>query len=41
LTYLHRPSHIALYDVERGVCEREIEVEPSGIGVVFGLLPVP
>jgi hypothetical protein len=38
---LHRPSHIALYDVERKQCEQEIEIEPHGIGIVFSLLPVP
>jgi hypothetical protein len=41
LTHVHRPSHLALYDLERGVCEREIEVEPEGIGVIFSLLPLP
>jgi hypothetical protein len=37
----HRPSHIALYDLERKTCEQEIELEPHGIGVIFSLLPVP
>ena len=37
----HRPSHVALYDLERKVCEKEIELEPHGIGVVFSLLPAP
>ena len=37
----HRPSHIALYNLERNTCEQEIEVEPHGIGVIFSLLPVP
>lgn len=32
-----RPSHIALYDLERGCCLEEIETEPHGIGVVFTL----
>jgi hypothetical protein len=36
-----RPSHIALYDLESKTCEREIDLEPYGIGVVFSLLPVP
>jgi hypothetical protein len=36
-----RPSHIALYDLERKTCEQEIELEPHGIGVIFSLLPVP
>ena len=40
-THRHRPSHIALYDLERKTCEQEIELEPHGIGVVFSLLPVP
>lgn len=34
-----RPSHIALYDLQSKKCEREIEIEPHGIGVVFSLLP--
>lgn len=40
-TRLHRPSHIALYDVENKRCEQEIEIEPHGIGVVFSLLFIP
>jgi hypothetical protein len=40
-THRPRPSHIALYDLERKTCEQEIELEPHGIGVVFSLLPVP
>ena len=36
-----KPSHIALYDLERKRCEQELELEPHGIGVVFSLLPVP
>ncbi|HUO14453.1 MAG TPA: hypothetical protein VMX38_05650 [Verrucomicrobiae bacterium] len=39
--HLHRPSHIALYDVESKKCEQEIEIEPHGIGVVFSLLSIP
>lgn len=35
----NKPSHVALYDLERKKCEQEIELEPLGIGVVFGLLP--
>jgi hypothetical protein len=35
----HKPSHIALYDLERKTCEKEIALEPHGIGVVFSLLP--
>ncbi len=37
----HKPSHVALYDLERKTCEQEIELEPHGIEVVFSLLPVP
>jgi hypothetical protein len=37
----HKPSHVALYDLERKTCEQEIELEPHGIGIVFSLLPVP
>ena len=40
-SHRHKPSHIALYDLERKTCEQEIELEPHGIGVVFSLLPVP
>ncbi len=40
-SYRHRPSHVALYDLERKTCEQEIELEPHGIGVVFSLLQVP
>jgi hypothetical protein len=36
-----KPSHVALYDLERKTCEQEIELEPHGIGVIFSLLPVP
>lgn len=37
----HKPSHLALYDLKLGKCEREIELEPHGIGVVFSLLALP
>jgi hypothetical protein len=37
----HKPSHLALYDLENRTCEQVIETEPHGIGVVFSLLPVP
>jgi hypothetical protein len=40
-TDLHKPSHLALYDLELGRCEQEIDLEPHGIGVVFSILPVP
>ena len=33
----HRPSHIALYDLQSGRCVEEIETEPHGVGVVFTL----
>jgi hypothetical protein len=36
----HKPSHLALYDLDRKTCEQEIELESHGIGVVFSLLPV-
>jgi len=36
----HRASHVALYDLERGECVKEIALEPHGIGVVFSLFPV-
>jgi hypothetical protein len=32
-----RPSHIALYDLQKASCLEEIETEPHGIGVVFTL----
>jgi len=31
----HRPSHVALYDLQTRSCLEEIEMEPHGIGVVF------
>jgi hypothetical protein len=37
----HRPSHIALYDLQSGSCLTEIETEPHGIGVVFTLFQPP
>jgi hypothetical protein len=40
-SHRYRPSHVALYDLQRKRCEQEIELEPHGIGVVFSLLPVP
>jgi hypothetical protein len=40
-TYRHKPSHLALYDLESKCCAQEIELEPHGLGVVFSLLPVP
>jgi hypothetical protein len=33
----HRPSHVALYDLQSETCLEEIETEPHGIGVVFTL----
>ena len=40
-SHRHRPSHVALYNLETKQCEQEIQLEPHGIGVVFSLLPVP
>ncbi len=40
-SHRHRPSHVALYDLEHKTCEQEIELEPHGIGVVFSLLQIP
>lgn len=37
----HKPSHLGLYDLERGECVKEIPLEPHGIGVVFSLFPFP
>ena len=39
-THRHKPSHVALYDLERKTCEQEIELKPHGIEVIFSLLPV-
>lgn len=33
----NRPTHIGLYDLERGACLSEIALEPHGVGVVFSL----
>lgn len=33
----HRPSHVALYDLQSGSCLEEIETEPHGLGVVFAM----
>lgn len=41
LTQKHRPSHIALYDLEQKKCIQEIETEPCGIGVIFSILAAP
>jgi len=38
---LRKPSHVALYDLDRKTCEQEIELEPHGIGIIFSLLAVP
>jgi hypothetical protein len=40
-SHRNRPSHVALYDLERKTCEQEIELEPHGVGVIFSLLPLP
>ena len=36
-----KPSHVALYDLERKSCLREIPLEPHGIGVVFSIFRAP
>jgi hypothetical protein len=36
----HRATHLALYDLERGICLGEVALEPHGVGIVFSLLPV-
>lgn len=36
-----KPSHMALYDFERGECLQEIPLEPYGIGVVYSMFRVP
>lgn len=41
LTQKHRPSHIALYDLQQKKCLQEIETEPYGIGVIFSILEPP
>jgi len=37
-SHRHKPSHIALYDLECKACLKEIPLEPHGIGIVFSLL---
>jgi hypothetical protein len=32
-----RPTHIALYDIEEKVCLQEIDLEPYGINIIFGI----
>jgi hypothetical protein len=34
---VHRPTHVGLYDLERGICVDEIALEPHGVGIVFSL----
>ena len=34
---IHRPTHLGLYDLERGLCVDEIALEPFGVGIVFSL----
>jgi len=34
-----RPTHIALYDIEEKVCLQEIDLEPYGINIIFGIHP--
>ncbi|MCU1304277.1 MAG: hypothetical protein JWQ87_4561 [Candidatus Sulfotelmatobacter sp.] len=33
------PTHIALYDIEKKVCLREIDLEGFGMNVIFGIYP--
>jgi len=40
-SYRHKPTHIALYDLERRSCLEEIPLEPHGIGIVFSLFNAP
>jgi hypothetical protein len=36
-----RPTHIALYDLARGECVCELDLEQHGLSAVFSVLPVP
>lgn len=36
-----KPSHMALYDLERETCLQEVPLEPHGIGVVYSMFHVP
>jgi hypothetical protein len=36
--HIHRPTHLALYDLRQNRCVDEILLEPHGVGVVFSLL---
>jgi hypothetical protein len=35
-----RPTHIALYDLARGECLSELDLEEYGLSAVFSILPV-
>ena len=35
------PTHFGLYDLRTGACIDEVDLEPFGINVLFGILPVP
>jgi hypothetical protein len=34
-----KPTHIALYDIEKMRCLQEIDLEPSGLNIVFSIFP--
>jgi hypothetical protein len=34
-----RETHIACYDLEKGECVREIDLEPAGLAAVYSILP--
>jgi hypothetical protein len=34
-----KPTHIALFDIANGVCQKEIDLEPYGLNCVFGIFP--
>jgi hypothetical protein len=35
------PTHIACYDLTKGECVAEIDLEPAGLNAVYSILPVP
>jgi hypothetical protein len=36
-----KPTHIALFDIEKERCLKEFDLEPYGLNCVFGIFPVP
>lgn len=36
---VEKPTHLALYDLERKKCLREIDLEALGLNIVFGIFP--